>query len=245
MRTSTTKTISIKPLNRIKQLYDKPVQEEVDRSAEVHIQEKIVEAEDRLKELQRKQEETITKTNEDISALKNEWEHERHQLVTEAKEEGYAAGFEHATQEVEKAYSEKLAEANQLIQTAEREHVKRIEESTNSLIDLSTQIAEKIIHSHIEKSQDAFLSLVQGAIEELKEQPEVNIYVPAEYYEFMTLQKSELVELMNGKANVLIYIASNDQAYITHPLGKIDISIDTQLTQMREKLLEIAMENQL
>lgn len=245
MGTSTTKTIAIKPLNRIKELYEKPAQEEVDHSYEITIQERIVEAEERLKELQRKQEETVTKTNEDISALKSEWEHERQQLVTQAKKEGYAAGFEHATEGVEKAYRDKLAKANELIQTAEHEHDKRIEESINSLIDLSTEIAEKIIHKQIAENEDAFLSLVQGAIEELKEQPEVNIYVPAEHYEFMMLQKSELVELMNGKANVLIYIAPNDQAYITHPLGKIDISIDTQLTQMREKLLEIAMENQL
>lgn len=242
---STTKTISIKPLNRIKQLYETPESNVDEQIHEVNIHERIAEAKDRLRELQVKQEEILLATKQQVSTLKSNWDSERNQLVAQAKEEGYADGFKHAEQEVEKAYAKKIEEANELTEEAEKEHFKRIEASTNSIIQLSTRIAEKIIHTHIEEKNDAFYSLVKGAIEELREQPEINIYVPAEQYEFMLLQKNELVELMSGKANVSIYIASHQQCYISHPLGKIDISIDTQLSQMREKLIEIAAESQL
>lgn len=241
---ASTKTITIKPLTYIQQTYEKPKQDEHNSSYEEQLHTSITAAEARLKEIEQEQKDLQLQTKEQIKQLRAGWEDERRQLVTEAKEEGYQAGFEIAKQEVKQQYQEKVNEANQLTRIAEEEHVKRIEQSTSSLIKLSVQIAQKIINKEIEENKQSFLSIVQAAIEEVKEQPEVQIHVPSAHYEFILLQKNELVELMNGQAIVSIYIAADDTCYITHPLGKIDISIDTQLTQMREQLIDLAMENQ-
>ncbi len=239
------KTITIKPLPYIQHTYEKSTRDQFVVSEEEQLQTTIIMAEARLKELKQEQLDVQVQTEEQIQQQREAWEQERNKLVAVAKEEGYQAGFEIAKQEVMKQYEHKLIEANQLIKTAEEEHMKRIEQSTDSLIGLSVHIAEKIINKEIRDDQHAFLSLVQAATEEVKEQPEISIHVPSEHYEFILLQKNELVQLMNGTANVSIYVTSDKDCYITHPLGRIDLSIDTQLTQMRDKLIEIASENQL
>lgn len=239
------KTISIKPLKSIQQLHEHS-SEFIDRQAhETDVQERILKAEQTLIDLQAQKETILTETQHEIHQLKKRWKEEREQLVSQAHEEGYTAGFEQAKQEVRDLYAHKLNEANLLIESAEQEQMKRIEQSTDSMIQLSIEVAEKIIQTHIEKDQEAFVSLVKGAIDELKEQPEITLNVPAEHYEFMLLQKSEIEQWVNRKAKVSIYVSANQECTVTHPLGKVDISIDTQLTQMREKLLEIAAENQL
>lgn len=240
-----TKTISIKPLQSIQQLHEKNHTIVDHQSHEKDIQKRILKAEETLHGLRTEKETIITEARKKVEQLKNSWKEEREQLVSQAHDEGYTAGFEQAKQEVRALYADKLNEANLLIESAEHKHMERIGESIDSMIHLSIKVAEKIIHTHIEKKQEAFVSLVKGAIEELKELPEINIYVPAEQYEFMLLQKSEIEQWMNGKAKVSIYVSVNQECTISHPLGKVDISIDTQLTQMREKLLEIATENEL
>lgn len=239
------KTISIKPLKSIQQHHVEHYEMIDDQGHEKDIQERIVKAEQALHDLRTQKDAILTETQNEVEQLRNSWKQEREQLVSQAHEEGYNAGFELAKQEVHDLYAHKLNEANRLIELAEHEHMERIEQSINSMIQLSIEVAEKIMHTQIEKDNSSFTSLVKGAIEELKEHPEINIYVPAEYYEFILLQKSEIEQLMNGKAKVSIYISTNQECTISHPLGKVDISIDTQLTQMREKLLDIAAENQI
>lgn len=243
--TTPTKKISIKPLAHIKEHYETPHERELDATDIDHVQQEMVEAEQKLESLYEQQEEIRIQTTKEVEQLKLDWQEERAHLTKEAEKAGYTDGYNHAEQEAWEQYAHKISEANTLIETAEKEYYKRIEEATYSVIELSVQIAEKIIHTHMHGNEDAFLSFVKGAIEELKEQPEINIYVPSEQYEFMLLQKDEIVEMMHGKAIVSFYIAPENTCYITHPLGKVDISIDTQLTEMRKKLLEIAMENQL
>ncbi|HLR16131.1 MAG TPA: flagellar assembly protein FliH [Bacillota bacterium] len=245
MTASATKTISIKPLKRIQQLHEKSHELNDRHAHEKDMQERIFNAEQTLQDLRTQKEIMLTETQDEVEKLRNNWKEEREQLVSQAHEEGYTAGFEQAKQEVHDLYAEKLRDANRLIETAEHEHMKRIEQSMNNMIQLSIEVAEKIIHTEIEKDREYFISLVKGAIEELKELPEIHMYVPAEHYEFMLLQKSEIEQWMNGKAKVSIYVSTNQECTISHPLGKVDISIDTQLTQMREKLLEIAAENEL
>lgn len=241
----TEKKIAIKSLTSIRQTYEQDDEESSEQNKQYNLNETIAEEERRLEDLLQQQQEVQSETKNQIDQLRENWSKERLQLVEDAKKDGYEAGFTLGKKEATTHYLDMIDQANRLTDMAEEAYISRIEQSTTSLIELSIEIAAKIMNREIDENEHALQTLVEGAMNEVKDQPEIQIYLPSAHYESILSHKNELAEMMRGKANLTIYISSKNECYITHPLGKIDLSIDTQLAQMRENLLEIAAENNL
>lgn len=75
----------------------------------------------------------------------------------------------------------------------------------------------------------------------MREQSEVKVYVHPFYYEMLVQQKDELRAVFNQPTDIFIYPdeqLTENGCVIETPFGRIDASVDTQLQQIKQQLLE-------
>ncbi len=176
-----------------------------------------------------------------VQQAREEWELERSRLVTQAREEGYHAGWEQGELKGYSEYQEKLLQAEQIIRSAKKDYDEYLETSEGTILDLAVRIAEKIVHQKIEDDQGFFVSLVKKAVREVKEFQNVEIHVNPENYEHLLSKKEELLAVFTHDTNLFIYPDSDlpeGSCLLESPYGRIDASIDTQLAEIKQRLTE-------
>lgn len=210
------------------------------------MEEEILHAEKQLEDLQQQKEQLLKEIAEEIAREKENWQIEKASYIDQANKEGYKAGFALGKEESFAEYKEKINQANLIIKSAQEEFYSVVEQSEQKIIDLAIHTAEKIINKEISNHPKSFLSIVTKAMEEIKDQPSVSIYLHPNNYEFVFKEKNELREVLDGDTNVEIYIdqqINENGCLIKHSFGEIDASVDTQLDKIHDVLTEISMEN--
>lgn len=176
-----------------------------------------------------------------IQHSRKEWEQEKELLVNAASEDGYKAGLEEGKRQGYLEYQELLKDARQIIQAAKDDYHAYLETSEKTILDLSITIAKKILGTKIEESGDYFISLVKKAVKEVKEFQNVQIHVHPTHYASLLTKKDELLSVFSHDTNLFIYPDSDlleGNCLIESPYGRIDASIDTQLSEIKQKLTE-------
>jgi len=179
---------------------------------------------------------------EEIQQERESWVQEKILLTTAAGEEGYKVGREEGQQQGYSEYQDKLKEAQQIVKAAKTDYTTYLETSEKTILDLATKIAKKVIGTKIEENGCSFLSLVKKALKEVKEYQEVQLHVHPVHYEELLLKKEELLSVFSNEANLFIYPddeLSEDSCLIESTSGRIDASVDTQLSEIKHKLSEL------
>lgn len=209
------------------------------------IQAEIEQAREELQKLKEQQSTLINQTNTEIETAKENWETEKQQYIEQAKEAGFTEGFEIGKQESLDQYKQLIQNANKIIESATKDYHSTIENSEETILELAVHVAQKIIKKDLSENQETFISIVNTAVTEVKNQSKISIYVHSEKYELVIGQKEEIARLAGEETDLSIYInddLNEDSCYIEHPFGKIDSSIDTQLQELRKALHETSME---
>ena len=210
-----------------------------------HVEGKIEFAEQELERLKAEQNELLTKTHEEITKERNNWEQEKEQLIEVTKKEGYEEGVVLGKEEGKSQYKTLLHQANSIIESAQKDYFSTIDRNEETIIDLAIHTAEKILQQKISDEPEAILGLVKAAIQDIKDKSKIMIYLHPENYQYVLNQKNELLRILDNEANLSIYInekLTENACVIEHPYGQIDASIDTQLGQIRQILHELVME---
>lgn len=211
------------------------------------IQTEIDALEQELKLLERRKQSIMEEMSDYISSEKEAWEITKQQEQTAAIEKGFKMGFDQGTVEAMEKYDVLLQQANKIVENAEQDYYKTVEKHQTTVLQLSVQIANKIVRKQIEAEPDTFFQLVKSAIEQLMDTSNVAIYLHPNDYAFLYEQKEELEQLLDDDEVLSLYInqdLNEGDCLIKHPFGQIDASIDTQLTQVKQALEEKLMENQ-
>ncbi|WLR53200.1 flagellar assembly protein FliH [Bacillus tianshenii] len=174
------------------------------------------------------------------------WETEKQQLIEQAKQEGYAAGYDQGTQDGYQQYAAIIEEARQVVGAAKLDYEKHLEDSEYTILHLGITAAEKILATKLEEDPDYYMHLVRRAIREVKEHENIQIQVHPTKYELLLTHKDELLALFTRPTSEL-YIYPNDemqefQCLIESSFGRIDASIDSQLNEIKLKLLQVLEE---
>jgi flagellar assembly protein FliH len=186
--------------------------------------------------------------NKAVEEQRVQWEAERQELMEQAQLEGYQKGFAAGQQEGLQSYQAKIEEAQNMIQLAQQDYKATVEGSEDALLDLGLRLAEKILHEKLKDEPESYLSLVKGAIADWKERSDLRLYVHTDSYELVLQQKEELA-LLTGNDFDLMIMPQHDLpdggCILETKHGRIDASLDSQLTVLREKLFEIRREETL
>lgn len=212
----------------------------------LRLQDEIDTATKQLQLIKDEQAELILRTKKEIQDHKEKWEKEKEIWIAQAKEEGFKQGFSTGESKALEKYEESIHQINSIIELANQDYHAMIAKSDETITEIAIRVAEKVIQRKITEDPSNFLNIVKAAIKELQDQSVIMIYLHPENYPFIMEHKQELSQILEENMKLSIYVKedlSKNSCIIEHPFGQIDASVDTQLSQIRQILLDVVQEN--
>ncbi|WP_181733177.1 flagellar assembly protein FliH [Ureibacillus sp. FSL K6-8385] len=179
---------------------------------------------------------------EEIETLKQQWGEEKLILQKEAYDEGFQQGYEEGMKKAAADMENALNLANETIENARINAQKYLEEQEQVILELALKSAEKIIGAALKKDETLFLSIVRRGLKEARESKEIKLYVSPAYYQLVTENREELAVMFPPDVPFLIFVnedMDDTDGYIETNHGRIVLSIDEQLKELRLKLSEM------
>ncbi|WP_245712515.1 flagellar assembly protein FliH [Anaerobacillus alkalilacustris] len=207
------------------------------KSAEDELEKVRLEAEKLISDAQLEYERVQQKINDEIIESQKRAE----DLFKQAEERGYNEGFQHGLHEGQRQYETAIEEAKDIVTSSRKDYFHRLEEAEPVIVQLAIKVAEKMIFDSLENNEEIWLSIVKDVINEVREQEHVKIYVHPQWFELTVNHKEELRLLLPNCENLSIYPdlhLGENGCTIETPYGKIDASIDSQLSEIKYALLE-------
>ncbi|MCC3357474.1 flagellar assembly protein FliH [Bacillus sp. REN16] len=176
---------------------------------------------------------------------KREWEEEKQDLYQKTLEEGFQAGMTKGKEQGYQEYTDLLSEARRIIESSKYDYDQYLDSSEEDILRLAITVAEKIIGIQLSEQPAVFSYLVKKALKEVKEHSGITIQLNPRFYQIVIEQKEELTALLGQESNLFVF-PNEDlgevDCVIESSFGKIDASVDTQLSEIKEKLLSMLME---
>lgn len=201
----------------------------------------LSDAEDQASRIVEKANSELERTMAEINQRRADFEEERMQLIEEAKQTGYQEGFQKGEADANRQYQSILDQANDIVSLAKQDYEEKIESSAEKIVELAFELAKRVWYS-AEDTKDQFFTLVKQVISEVKEYDDISIYVDPEHYDHVMDYKDELMRILQKDTHLAIYPdekAPKGTCYVETSFGKVEASVDTQMNQLKEKLLEV------
>lgn len=189
----------------------------------------------------------LAESEEQRIIIINSAQNQSDSIMEEAKGFGYSEGLEKGYSEgFEKGYDEGKRDSDDLIKDAleiKDEYISTrnnlLEELEKDIIQLVTNIYEKILDKEIEEDNDTIISLVLNGIKNLDPTEKLTIIASKEDYNILEeskdkiLAKASLINQLDIKYDINL---SKGDCILETEKGNIDISIKDQLDEVREIL---------
>ena len=179
---------------------------------------------------------------------KEEIELRKREAAEQGYQEGYARGLEEGRQKAIEEYgaqlTQQLAEFQRDMERALASAERAKEESLNKYLDelknCAIAVGEKVIHISLKSSGDVIRRMILSETEKLKKTAWVKIYMEKTDYEMMMKGDADMIgELSRLSDNVKFVVMNKDKSgrcIIEMPDQVVDVSVDTQLENIREVL---------
>ncbi|SFE39035.1 flagellar assembly protein FliH [Alteribacillus iranensis] len=164
-----------------------------------------------------------------------------HEAYDEAQKKGFEEGFEKGRKEGQQTYEEAIEEARHVITKAKKEYEHYLSEAEPVILNLALEVARRIVETSFESSEDLWNQLVKQALEEVKENEEITIYVSPSHYEQTRQIRKELEKILGHAQELMIFPDSSlslGSCIIETPYGKVDASLDSQFNEIKSVLME-------
>ncbi len=226
-------------------IHDSNIEKELPYQEQVN--QKQASAEEIIEQAKQRAEQLLAEAKQDAERLHEEAQISIQQAHQEAKQIGYEEGKKEGLGLAKEEYQSLIDQANEVVKQTKASYLKKLSDAEEDLLTLSVEIAEKIIHETFESDEERFIQLVKQTVNEVSDQPEVHVYVHPETYHLVTNQREELEAILSGKGQLSVFLNEELSTYaclIESPFGKIDSSVDKQLSKVKEKLLQLVKESQ-
>lgn len=166
-----------------------------------------------------------------LADARAEAEQLRRTSLEEGRNEGYQNGLEQARLELEKQRQALTEEKER----QEAEYQTSLQQIEPTLVNVITDVFEKVFHILGEEKKDMILYLVNNATYQIESSKEFLIRVSKEDYPFLCEQKERLMENIPKSSQVEIIQDSTlkrNACYIETDGGIFDCSLDVQLEKL-------------
>ncbi|MFC0301425.1 flagellar assembly protein FliH [Virgibacillus soli] len=236
--------INVKPIEILQKAYGTSESSEDTIVKDVH--QEVEKAEEKLLLIRQEQTRLLEETEKRILEEKQLWETEKESLKRTAEELGYKDGYEHGKEQSLADFQSLIAQANDVVKSAQKDYVQTIEKSDEEIIAIAIRVAEKIINQQILSQPESFQPIITAAIQVIKDKSMITIHVHPEQYEIVLQQKDELLQIMEEDCKLLVLVDESlpiNGCVIEHPYGEMDVSVDTQLNEIRKALYHMLPES--
>ncbi|HEX3031768.1 MAG TPA: FliH/SctL family protein [Bacillota bacterium] len=207
----------------------------------------LAETETMVRELmdsaRRQVEENLQQAREDAENIVLEARDEVEALKEQAWEEGYRQGFNKALEDAAAQADELRAQAQEVLKSARAEHDLILKDTESEIIGLVLAIAEKVIKSEIAVRTELVGQMVREAILKATDREELVIRVNPGDLEYVNCLSEELRKENPGMRSLRIIgdnVISPGGCVVETPNGSVDATLERQLSELREALMEVS-----
>uniref|UniRef100_UPI00406CAF57 flagellar assembly protein FliH n=1 Tax=Sporosarcina sp. FSL K6-2383 TaxID=2921556 RepID=UPI00406CAF57 len=179
---------------------------------------------------------------EDISAMQEAWQDEKTVLQQQAYDEGFQVGFEEGRNKALADMDNAVRIANEATEQSYKNAQQYLDSQERVILELGMRTAERIMGQVLEEDETNYITVVKRALKEAREMKEIKLYVSLNYFELVSDNRAELAAIFPPDVPFLIFANEEFEAaqcYIETNHGRIVVSIDEQLNELREGLVEI------
>jgi flagellar assembly protein FliH len=162
-------------------------------------------------------------------------------------EEGYQLGIQDGTLHAKQQYQNQLQKAASILEQAYDEKASIIQEAEPFVIELSTEIAKKVLQQELKTHPEALIQLIKQTLSSVYETSSLSIGVSPEDFAFVQKQREQLMAVDNSQIEVKVipdYSIEQGGCIIRTSSGSIDARIDVQLSEIKKVLLALGQEDQ-
>lgn len=184
----------------------------------------------------------VENTRKQIEHELNEWNEQKLSFQQNAYEEGFAQGIEEGRQKALAEMESSLKTANETMRISYENAAAYLQQQEQVILELSIRNAERILGIKLEEDHDLFLSVVQRGLKEAREMKEIKIYVSQHYFNLVSKNREELASIFPIDVPFMIFVdeeMNDTDCYIETNHGRIVVSIDEQVKELRRKLVDI------
>ncbi|NGQ94007.1 flagellar assembly protein FliH [Brevibacillus sp. SYP-B805] len=161
----------------------------------------------------------------------------------EARQAGFAQGVEEGKAFVIQEEQQTIQTARDVLESAYRAKEQIIAEAEPFVVELSMEVAKKVIGQELSEAPEKILELARRVLRRSRVQGPITLCVNHRYFDFLMEHRQQLLALLDGQAELSIfpdYTVQDEGCVIRTPLGSVDARIDTQLQEIKQVLMEIA-----
>ena len=184
----------------------------------------------------------IEETKQYVRDQQNAWEEQKVAYQQQAYEEGFMQGIEEGRLKAQADMQSSLKLANESMKIAHENATKYLQQQEQVILELSIRTAERIIATKLEENEELFLSIVKRGLKEAREMKEIKLYVSPTYFELVSNNREELSSIFPVDVPFMIFVdedMNETDCYIETNHGRIVVSIDEQVQELRRKLVDI------
>ncbi|MGL4523574.1 MAG: FliH/SctL family protein, partial [Bacilli bacterium] len=177
----------------------------------------------------------------EIENMKNEWENQSKQLYAQVEHEAFAEGFQKGEADAQHQYDSLLAEAQQFVEIARQNYDAYLSDAKEDVFEMSILIAEKVLHTTLENNHEMLNPLIEEGIERCQNKGNIRLSVNPVLYPTVSEWLPALQQLIRNDARISVYPTPNTpigECSLETDYGKLDVSVEVQLAQIKEKLQE-------
>ena len=200
--------------------------------------------------LQQAQEQAEQTKQQALAEIGQWWEQKKteaeamfQEVREQASREGHDSGYQAGKQLAHEEETSVIEQARTILEHAFAEKKQIVAEAEPFLVELSMEIARKVITKELKHSPEQVLELARKVLRRSRVHGHITVCVNHRYFDYVQEHRARLLELLDGQAEVSIYpdyTVQDGGCVIRTPLGSVDARIDTQLTEIKQALLEIA-----
>lgn len=204
-------------------------------------------AERQIQQARKQADKLLADARSEIEAWWTQRRQEDETASAEAAESGYQQGLEagraDAEELVRQEYEGALEEARAILEQAQQQKEAMIEEAEPFLIELSTSIAAKLLNKQLSMEPDWIVDMVKSILSRRREQGTITLCVSPGQFAYLSDAKEELMTALDSQAELLIVpdaTVGDHGCVVRSAFGSMDARVDTQLTEIRQVLLQMA-----
>lgn len=184
----------------------------------------------------------LEETNQLIERERIAWDEQKLAFQQQAYDEGFLQGLEEGRQKAESDMQHDLQIANETMQIAHENAASYLQQQEHVILELAIRTAERIIGAKLEENDELFVSIVKRGLKEAREMKEIKLYVSPAYFSLVSSNREELASIFPVDVPFMIFVEeemNEVDCYIETNHGRIVVSIDEQLQELRTKLVDM------
>lgn len=175
----------------------------------------------------------------------------RERAQQEGFDQGIAAAQEKADRAAEDALLQQTEEFRKEAQAALREiqdtRQKILDQYLRELMEIAVNVAEKVVHVSLSSSGEVMKRMISAEVEKRRKTAWMKIYIDRKDYDLMVEADADVAEELSRVSDNIKFVVMDHQkpgtCIIETPEEITDISVDTQMNNIRSRLGSVSFED--